>query len=73
MKKAIDAAAVVAVANDIESDCMMLGFVDEESIDDVDFYVSRIKSAAWNLRKLVRDAEPINKKGLTSHGGNSGN
>lgn len=60
MKRIIDTSALVAVANDIEHNCFMLAFTDEESAeDDVGFYVPRIRRAVDELRGIIRTAEPI--------------
>lgn len=59
MKIIIDSAALVAVADDIDHNCLMLNLSDEETAaDDLSFYVPRILSAVETLRVLVRKAEP---------------
>lgn len=55
----IDSTALVAVANDIDHNCLMLNLSDEETAaDDLSFYVPRILSAVETLRALVKKAEP---------------
>lgn len=59
MKIIIDSVALVAVADDIDHNCLMLNLSDEETAaDDLSFYVPRILSAVETLRVLVRKAEP---------------
>ena len=58
MKITIESDSLVKIANDIAADCAMLGYVDEESIDDVDFYKTRIEATADDLRTLAETAAP---------------
>lgn len=59
MKIIIDSAALVAVVDDIDHNCLMLNLSDEETAaDDLSFYVPRILSAVETLRVLVKKAEP---------------
>ncbi len=59
MKRIVDTAALVAVADEIEHNCNMLGYVDEDSVDDVGFYVPRIQRAVDALRGIIRKSEPV--------------
>ena len=59
MKKMIDTDTLAAIADDIDHSCTMLGYADEDSAeDDIGFYVPRIRRTVYNLRKIIREAEP---------------
>lgn len=59
MRKIIETDSLGLVADDIEHNCNMLGFTDEESAeDDLSFYLPRILDGVETLRKIIRDAEP---------------
>lgn len=59
MKRIIDTAALAAVADDIDLNCMMLRLSDEESAeDDIGFYLPRITRAAHELRRIIKESEP---------------
>ena len=60
MKITVDSKVLTQIADDISNECTMLGFVDEDSIDEVDFYKARIEAAADDLRTLA--AAPANIK-----------
>lgn len=63
MKRIIDAAALESIAKDIEHNCFMLGFTDEESAeDDLGFYIPRIKRAVYDLRETIKESEPLKEK-----------
>lgn len=58
MKIITDSQALVAIADDINHNCLMLNLSDEESAaDDLSFYVPRILSAVETLRVLVKKSE----------------
>ena len=59
MKRIIETAALAAIAEDVEHNCLMLSLSDEESAeDDIGFFVPRIKRAAYELRKIIEESEP---------------
>ena len=53
MKITVESDSLIQIANEISSDCAMLGFVDEDSIEDVEFYKSRIEAAIEDLREIA--------------------
>lgn len=56
----VDSDSLAAAADDIEHNCIMLGFTDEESAeDDIGFYIPRIRAGVETLRKIIQDAEPV--------------
>ena len=55
----VESAALAAVAQDVEQGCFMLGFVnDADDMDDVDYYATRIRRAADDLRSIIKKSEP---------------
>lgn len=54
----VDAAALLAVVDEIEHELMMMGFSDEETAaDDWSFSGPRIRNATDKLRNVIRKAE----------------
>lgn len=48
-----------AVANELETNCFMLGYVnDVDDLDDVDCYAQRIQRAIDELRIIIKKSEP---------------
>lgn len=57
MKKIFDSDDLERIANEITTDCAMLGYVDQDSIDDVEFYKERIQESAAKLRRIIESAK----------------
>ena len=56
----VESAALVAVADAIDHEVMMMGFSDEETAsDDWDFSGPRIQRAADELRTIIKKSEPV--------------
>lgn len=60
MKRIIEISALVAVADEIEHELLMMGFSDEETaLDDWAFSGPRIRSAVDTLRETIKKSEPV--------------
>lgn len=57
MKKIIESNDLERIAKEISADCAMLGYIDEESIDDISMYAERIHASADELRRIADNAE----------------
>ena len=56
----IDSAALEAVADEIDHNCLMLNLSNEDTAaEDISFYVPRILSALHTLRVLITESEPV--------------
>ena len=55
-KVSVDVGSVWQLLDDIDYSITMLGYVDEESTDDIEIYIPQLRSAADDLRALIIEA-----------------